>query len=153
LAFIAIVLFFSGLQLLLSPTSIRQASRDIGEGRFDVKGVVGIGFLIGFLGGIVGLILGSLRMPALLRYTSVTTHQLVTTNLLVGVVVGFAGTISHIPGAAPELGLLVVGSLASIPGAILGARITKRLSEPQLLKAIGIILIVTGVAALLEAVT
>ena len=48
---------------------------------------------------------------------------------------------------------MLVGSAASIPGALLGARLTGRLSEEQLLQAIGAVLIVAGLAAAAQALT
>jgi uncharacterized membrane protein YfcA len=51
-----------------------------------------------------------------------------------------------------DWGLFEVGSAASIPGALLGARLTGRLDERRLLQAVGAILVVTGVAAVLQGV-
>ena len=109
------------------------------------------GAVIGLLGGFVGLILGALRMPALLRLVGEVPSRAVGTNLLVGVLVGIAGLLGHLPSAAPDLGILLVGSAASVPGALLGARLTGRLSEEQLLNAIGVVLLVAGVAAGVQA--
>jgi hypothetical protein len=109
------------------------------------------GAVIGLLGGFVGLILGALRMPALLRLVGEVPSRAVGTNLLVGVLVGIAGLLGHLPAAAPDLGILLVGSAASIPGALIGARLTGRLSEEQLLKAIGVVLLVAGAAAAVQA--
>jgi uncharacterized membrane protein YfcA len=46
--------------------------------------------------------------------------------------------------------LLAVGAAASIPGALLGSRLTGRLSQAQLLRAVGAILLVAGAAAILQ---
>jgi uncharacterized membrane protein YfcA len=48
--------------------------------------------------------------------------------------------------------LLVVGAATSVPGAILGARLTGRLDELQLLRAIGLVLLVAGSAMILQGV-
>jgi uncharacterized membrane protein YfcA len=47
--------------------------------------------------------------------------------------------------------LLAIGGGASIPGALLGSRLTGRLSPDQLLRAIGAVLLVAGAATLAEA--
>jgi uncharacterized membrane protein YfcA len=39
-----------------------------------------------------------------------------------------------------------------VPGALLGARLTGRLSERQLLRAIGVVLVVAGLATVLQAI-
>ena len=84
--------------------------------------------LIGVLGGLVGLILGALRMPALLRYVGETPARAVGTNLTVGVCVGAAGVIGHTPEGV-DWDLLGIGAAASVPGALLGARLTGRLER------------------------
>jgi uncharacterized membrane protein YfcA len=108
------------------------------------------GAVIGVLGGLVGLILGALRMPALLKYVGETPHRAVGTNVAVGFCVGVAGVIGHTPDGV-DWDLLLVGSAASIPGAWLGSRLTGRLSEAQLLRAIGAILVVAGLATAAQA--
>jgi uncharacterized membrane protein YfcA len=76
----------------------------------------------------------------------------VGTNLAVGVCVGAAGVIGHAP-AGVDWDLLLLGSAASVPGALIGARLTGRMSPAQLLRAIGAVLVVAGLATLLQAAT
>jgi uncharacterized protein len=104
---------------------------------------------IGLLGGFVGLILGSLRLPALLRMGE-PLMTAIGTNLAVGFFVGSAGVVGHLPGGV-DWTLLVVGAAASVPGALLGARLTGRLPEAQLKRTIAAILVVAGVATLVQA--
>jgi uncharacterized membrane protein YfcA len=146
---ISVVLLYSGVDLLRRRPPPRTASAS--EARLDVRAAVISGAVIGVLGGFVGLILGSLRMPALLRLVGETPGRAVGTNLLVGVCVGVAGLLGHLESAAPDPAIVLVGSAASIPGALLGARLTGRLSEAQLVKAIAVVLLVAGVAAALQA--
>jgi uncharacterized protein len=146
---ISVVLLYSGVDLLRRRPPARPASAP--QAHLDVTAAVISGAVIGVLGGFVGLILGSLRMPALLRLVGETPSRAVGTNLLVGVCVGIAGLLGHLESAAPDLSIVLVGSAASIPGALLGARLTGRLSEPQLVKAIAVVLLVAGVAAALQA--
>ena len=146
---IAVVLVYSGVDLLRRrPRPVDERSREPRRMAVIVSGAV-----IGLLGGFVGLILGTLRVPALLRFTAEPAARIVGTNLVVGVIVGIAGLIGHLPSAAPDLGILLVGSAASIPGALLGARLTGRLSEEQLLRAIGVVLLIAGAAAAAQALT
>jgi uncharacterized membrane protein YfcA len=109
------------------------------------------GLVIGLLGGFVGLILGSLRMPALLRLVGEPASRAVGTNLAVGVCVGVAGLVGHLPSAAPDWKLIAVGGGASIPAALIGARLTGRLSEPALIRAIGFVLLIAGAGAAIQA--
>jgi uncharacterized membrane protein YfcA len=117
----------------------------------DIRAAVVSGALIGLLGGFVGLILGALRMPALLRWVGEAPAKAVGTNLAVGFWVGVAGVVGHVPGGV-DWEVLAIGAAASIPGALVGARLTGKLSEQQLLKGIGAILVVAGVATAVQAV-
>ena len=63
---------------------------------------------------------------------------------------GVAGVVGHLPGGV-DWALLAVGAGASVPGALLGARLTGRLDERQLLRAVGAILFVAGAAAIAQA--
>jgi uncharacterized membrane protein YfcA len=66
--------------------------------------------------------------------------------------VGVAGALGHLPSTAPDWTIAAIGSAASVPGALLGSRLTGRLSEPQLLRAIALVLLVAAVATAVEAV-
>ena len=146
---IGLVLVYFGIDLLRhrDPSSRRGEGHPSGE--LDIRAAVITGAGVGLLGGFVGLILGSLRMPALLRYVGETPARAVGTNLSVGVCVGIAGVIGHTPGGV-DWDLLAIGSAASVPGALIGARLTGRLSERQLLRAIGGVLVVAGATTVLH---
>jgi uncharacterized protein len=109
----------------------------------DLRAAVASGAVIGALGGLIGLILGTLRLPALIRLVGEEPARAVGTNLLVGVAVGAAGLLGHLPGGV-DWTLLAVGASTSAPGALIGARHTGRLSPAVLLRAIGAILVVSG---------
>lgn len=109
------------------------------------------GVLIGLLGGFVGLILGSLRIGALLRFIGADAFRAVGTNVAVGFCLGVAGVIGHLNGGV-DWTLLLVGAAASIPGSLLGARLTGRLDERQLLRAVGAVLLVAGAAMIVEGI-
>ena len=116
----------------------------------DIRAAVVSGALIGLLGGLVGLILGALRVPALLRWVGEVPHRIVGTNMAVGFWVGVAGVAGHLPSGV-DWTALGAGAAASVPGALLGARLTGRMSERQLLRAIGAVLVVAGAATALQA--
>jgi hypothetical protein len=143
---IGAVLLLFGIDLLRPRRSEPREERDE-----RVGAVVLAGAAIGFLGGVVGLILGSLRLPALLRFVGAAPARAIGTNLLVGVCVGVAGIAAHAPSGV-DWTLFAVGSAASIPGALLGARLTGRLDERRLLQTVGAVLVVAGVAAVLQGI-
>jgi uncharacterized protein len=147
LVVIGLTLVLFGVDLLRRKHSA-SAQRDAAEP--DLRAAALSGLVIGLLGGLVGLILGALRMPALLRWVGEAPGRAVGTNLAVGFWVGVAGVIGHLPGGV-DWGLLGAGAVASIPGALLGARLTGRLSEHQLMRAIGVMLVVAGSVTALQA--
>lgn len=149
---IAAVLLYSGLDLMRWRPPARTPGEPVERGTLDIRAAVLSGLVIGVLGGLVGLILGALRMPALLRLVGEAPSRAVGTNLTVGVLVAVAGLLGHLPDAAPDWDLLAVGAAASVPGALLGARLTGRLSERQLVRAIAAALLVAGAAAAVQAV-
>ncbi len=149
LTVIAAVLLQAAVELLRNPPKPSGGEGD----DLDVRAAVLSGAVIGVLGGLVGLILGSLRMPAILRWVGETPQRAVGTNVTVGVFVGVAGSLAHLPNAAPDLDLIAVGGAASIPGALLGSRLTGRLSEEGLIKAIAVVLLVAAAGCIAQAVT
>jgi uncharacterized membrane protein YfcA len=145
LVVIGATLLVFGADLLRPKASGRQA----GSGPVSARAAVLTGALIGLLGGFVGLILGALRLPALLRFVRADPFRVVGTNGAVGFCLGVAGVFGHLPGGV-DWPLLGVGAATSVPGAVLGARLTGRLDERQLFRAIGLVLLLAGSAMIVQ---
>lgn len=131
-----------GIDLIRPKASVQRAA---GEGPPSARTAVVTGAVIGLLGGFVGLILGALRLPALLRFVGADAFRAVGTNVAVGFCLGVAGLVGHLTGGV-DWTLLGVGAASSVPGSILGARLTGRLDERQLLRTVGAVLLVAGAA-------
>ena len=144
LAVIAAVLVWNGAQLLFALRAPPRARRP------RLAAVIA-GAVIGAVGGAVGLILGTLRMPALLGSVGLDARHAVGTNLVVGFFLGVFGFAGHAARLEVAWTLLIVGVLAAVPGAWLGARLTGRLSERILRRAVGGVLIAVGAAIAAEA--
>jgi uncharacterized protein len=144
LAAIAAVLAWNGVDLVARPFRERPAAEP------RLWPAVLFGLAIGVLGGAIGVILGTLRMPALLRVVGLTAHRAVGTNLLVGVALGLFGFLAHALRLEVEWGLLAAGVAGALPGGRLGARFTGRLSETALRRAIGVALLVISAAFALD---
>jgi uncharacterized membrane protein YfcA len=143
---IGFTLLVFGIDLLRPQRSERRTASD----RISVRAAIWTGAVIGLLGGFVGLILGALRLPALLRFGA-DPFRAVGTNAAVGFFLGIAGVFGHLPNGV-DWSLLAVGAATSVPGAILGARFTGRLDERQLLRAVGLVLIVAGAATTVQGI-
>ena len=125
-AIIAAVLVWSGVDLALRPIAARPRTQlRLGRG-------VGLSFLIGGLGGAVGVILGTLRMPTLIRSVGMDIRRAAGTNLVVGFLLGVAGFATHAVEQGVDWGILAAGLAGGIPGGWLGARATGRLRENTL---------------------
>lgn len=117
----------------------------------DRWAAIGIAFAVGVLGGLVGLILGTLRLPAMVRWLGTAPKAAVGTNAATGVVVGIGGLLGHLVGGI-DWNLLAAGCAGAVPGAYLGAHLTGRLDDQALLETIAVILVVAGASLALQAI-
>jgi hypothetical protein len=103
-----------------------------------------IGAALGALSGIVGLLLGTLRLPAMLRL-GVSPPRAAGSNMAIGFFTGAAGTLGAVgSGRVSLLAFMLVGS-TTFAGAWLGARRTKRLPRARHFALIAGVLMVVGV--------
>lgn len=144
-ALIAAVLVWSGIDLALRPIAPRL------RGRLRLGAAAGHGLVIGAIGGAVGVILGTLRMPALVRSVGLDVRRAAGTNLVVGFLLGVAGFATHATASVIEWDLLTVGLAGALPGAWLGARLTGIASENTLRLALGATLVLIGVVFAVQA--
>lgn len=145
-ALIAAVLVWSGVDLALRPIAARPRER-LRVGRGGV-----LAFFIGGLGGAVGVILGTLRMPALIRSVGMDVRRAAGTNLVVGFFLGIAAFLVHAGESGIEWAVLAAGLAGGIPGGWLGAKATGRFSENALRLALGVVLVAVGIAFAVQAI-
>jgi uncharacterized membrane protein YfcA len=143
---IAAVLVWSGLDVALRPIAPRPRER-LRLGRGGV-----LAFAIGLLGGAVGVILGTLRMPAYLRSVGMDVRRAAGTNLVVGFLLGIAAFSTYAFAGRVEWGALGAGLAGAIPGGWLGAHATGRLPENVLRVALGLVLVLVGLVFAVQAV-
>jgi uncharacterized membrane protein YfcA len=143
---IASVLVWSGVDLAFRPITPRPRER------LRIARGSALAFVIGLLGGAVGVILGTLRMPALIRAVGLGVHRAVGTNLVVGFALGVAAFAVHAGDGGVDWDVLAAGLAGGIPGGWLGARATGRVSEDALRLALGFVLVAVGVAFAVQAV-
>jgi uncharacterized protein len=148
LGVIALIVLYGAFEVARDRRSERDAPPTAGA---LLANAALIGFAVGLLGGLVGLILGSLRLPAMMRWVGVDPYAAIGTNAAVGVVVGLGGLVGHLPSGI-DWELFAVGAAASVPGAYLGSHLTGRLDEATLIRAIALVLTLTGLAMLAQAI-
>jgi uncharacterized protein len=143
---IAAILLWSGVDIALRPIAPRAREQlRLARGAF-------LTFLVGVLGGAAGVILGTLRMPALVRSVGLDVRSAAGTNLLVGFLLGVAAFATHAAAANVDWAVLAAGLVGAIPGGVLGARTSGRVPETTLRVALGVVLVVVGVAFAVQAV-
>ena len=101
-----------------------------------------IGFGIGFVGGLVGLIIGSIRLPAMISVLKMETKVAIGTNLAVSSVTGASSLVGHLINGNVDFLIMITMGPAAMLGGYMGAKYTNRFSEGSLKLIIGIVLIV-----------
>jgi uncharacterized protein len=105
-----------------------------------------IGFGIGFVGGLVGLIAGSIRLPAMISVLKMETKVAVGTNLAASSLTGLSSLVGHLINGNINFLIMITMGPAAMLGGYMGAKYTNRFSEGSLKLIIGIVLIViTGI--------
>lgn len=141
----AAVLVWSGVDLVARPFHVRPRPR------LRALPAVAGGLGIGVVGGALGVLLGTLRIPVLLRGVGLTAGHAVGTNLVVGLALGSFSLAAHAARLEVEWALLAAGVPGALAGGWLGARLTGLLSELVLRRAIGAALVAIAIALSAEA--
>ena len=148
---VGLLVLWQGVELLgRRRQSVPAGARDELEGGHGVfsptrlMAEAGIGLTVGFLGGAVGLILGSLRLPALIRILRVDPRIAAGTNLFIGFIMGSVGWAGHFVHGEVDYSLLVPMGIAAMIGSYLGARLTGRVSLDTLITTMGWVLLAVG---------
>ncbi len=112
---------------------------------------VGIGVATGLFAGLLGVGGGLIIVPGMTALLHVRQHEAHGTSLLVIIPIALVGAL--ILGQSHDVDLLVglVLAATSIAGAVIGARLTRRLSDRELRRLFGMAAIAIGVIILLDA--
>ncbi len=109
------------------------------------------GFAIGLIGGAVGLVLGVLRMPALLAM-KMDPHKAAGTNLAITVFVGIAGFVGHLLKGSVDWHLIGIVGIPGVIGMFVGTRLATRFDAPGLRLVVGIVVLLVAPAVLYGAI-
>ena len=107
-------------------------------------GGAGASFGIGLLAGAIGLVLGSVRLPLIIRVLRVDPRIAAGSNLFIGMTMGALGWLGHVLHTRPDLPLLVVLLAPAVVGSYMGAKFTGRISVNLLLLVMGSLLTASG---------
>jgi len=98
-----------------------------------------IGFIISFIGGMVGLVLGVIRLPFILS-TGLSVTESVGTNIGVSTLGAITAAIQHIINKNISFLIFIIMALTGAIGAFYGASLTKNVPINFLLILIGLII-------------
>lgn len=112
------------------------------------ESVIGLG--VGLLGGMVGLVLGSIRMPAMISILKLPTRIAIGTNLASSAFMGTVGVIGHFINNNIDFVILTLMGPSAMLGAFLGSKFTNRINESNMKFVISIVLIVIAVSMFLR---
>ena len=110
--------------------------------RFTIESGIGLG--IGLLGGAVGLILGSMRLPVLINTLRMDPRLAAGTNLTIGLLLGVSGFLGHGLRGEVDVPLLLAMGSAAVLGSAYGARLTGRVNIDTLVRAMALVLVIVG---------
>ena len=150
-----VLVFWQGVEFLARAQLLAAVTKDGGDGvsaspvRRALTAVAGLA--IGALGGAVGLILGSLRLPALIRVLRMDPRAAVGTNLTIGFAMGSVGWIGHVSGGRVDYPIMLLMAAAAVVGSYIGAQFTGKVTLDRLIKAVGAVLLVIGLMLLWRA--
>jgi len=148
-----LLVFWQGVELLArsrSGSGSRPGLADIqakNSGLFTRNRTLmgaGVGLSVGLLGGAVGLILGSIRLPALIRILRVDPRIAAGTNLFIGFIMGSVGWVGHVVQGQVNYPLLGMMGAGAMVGSYYGANLTGKVNMDTLIKSMGCVLLVVG---------
>ena len=105
------------------------------------EGIAGI--VIGIIGGAVGLVLGVLRMPALLAMR-IDPHKAAGTNLAITVLVGVSGFGGHVLRGEVEWALVLIVGIPGTLGMYIGTKMANRFDAVGLRLIVGIVVLLVA---------
>lgn len=103
-----------------------------------------LGFIIGLFGGVVGLVLGGLRLPAMIQLLKMDPRIAAGTNLAIGALTGLFGFVGHLLHLEIDWAILIVLGSTAMLGSYLGAKQTGKVSPRTLRKWMGGVMVITS---------
>ena len=156
-AVVGVLVIWQGVEFIQKVGPGLQAGSPAGAASADTTDVRvmaragGIGLVVGVIGGAVGLILGSLRLPALLRLLRLPPPTAAGTNMLIGSLMGTTGWAGHLVRGHVDYPLLALLAGAAMAGSYIGARFTGQVELGRLIASMGAVLIAVGALLIVRA--
>lgn len=148
--FIGLILIYSGFQLTKSKDSSSGEKKQSVRFNLLKEGVIGVA--LGALSGAVGLMLSSIRLPAMIRVLDIEPKEAVGTNLAISFLTGFVGAVTSLWVSGINLAIIAVVAPATLAGSYLGARFVAKVDPLILRKLLTWTLVITGAFMIAETI-
>ena len=141
-----IMVFFAIIMLLASISMIKKGKDEelVSKGQPYYKTFVQ-GLIIGTITGIIGAGGGFLYVPALVLWANIPMKKAVGTSLIIVTINSLIGFIGDVQTLDIEWGFLLIFTLISILGIILGVFLSKFVSGPKLKKSFGFFVLIMAI--------
>lgn len=152
---IATVLLITGVNMLFPrklPATAPRVPSVFPKGPRSFVSQFALGAVLGAISGVVGLLLGSLRLPAMVRFSGVSPRTVVGTNMVIGAITGVSAGVTAMSGGKVNLAAFAVITPLTLLGAHYGARKTGELDPNTLKRWIAYALIPTASVMLAEVI-
>jgi len=140
IAILAVVIFIAALRMLFSgkaepsESGVGTAVKIIGGG--------GIGMVIGFIAGLLGIGGGVFIVPLLIYILKVPTKIAAATSMFIVVFSSFSGFLAHITISSPDWKFILLAAVFSFAGGHIGSRImAEKLKGKTVRRIFGIVLL------------
>ncbi|HEY1188657.1 MAG TPA: sulfite exporter TauE/SafE family protein [Gemmata sp.] len=146
-AVIGAMLIYSGWELVRAGRKEEKASAaPEPPGRWVAVWEVCIGLVLGAIAAITGLMLGTIRLPMMIKWLRIDPAVAVGSNMVIGCITAVAAAVTAwgAGGGLHPLSVLIVGP-PTILGSYLGARKTGKLSPAKLKRLVGWVVAASGV--------
>jgi uncharacterized membrane protein YfcA len=155
LTIVGLLLVWSSLMMIVrAMAEIRDKSADsddddpsTGRGDLNRKTIARegfLGFVIGIIGGAVGLALGVLRMPALIHVLKMKPSLAAGTNLMLTILVGSSGFTGHLLRGRVDWLLVSSIGIPAMIGMFAGSRMGGNVDPTKLRLVVGIVLLLVS---------
>lgn len=106
---------------------------------------IGVGLVVGFLTGLLGIGGGFLITPALILLLGLSAGTAVGTSLVVIVINSAAGLSAHLPGVALDWPVILLFSGAAITGSLIASRYASRLPDRTVTTVFALVVLLVAV--------
>ncbi len=127
-----VLLLAFGVVMLVTALAMLRGRKDHGPGEILLARVLGVGFAVGTVSGLVGAGGGFLIVPALNLFGGLAMPEAIATSLFVIALQSFAGLGGHVAHTSLDWPLLALVTGAAVVGSLGGVRMARHLSPATL---------------------